>query len=619
MPSNVQLGRAYVVAGLDTTALAQGLRQMQVLLRDAGGQIAGAMHGALRGVGIGLDAARGGLRAIGDTISGVGGKMISLAREAMAPIENMARAGAAQMDRIAKMSTRLGVATEWLSETAYAASLAGVEMETLTSAITRMSVAIEAGATGRGKMAEVFRAIGVDARALAAANTAEQFDTLAAAIRDVADQGVRMTAVRAIFGRGTESLLQFFPTDMSAGRTEARRLGVSILAETARAAERLQDMYTRLGAAINGIGNSIASALMPYLERVNLYFANFAANVGDYLRRNPEIVRGIYEWAKALLAVGGSLVGIGTAISALSVLASPGGIIFGVIAATVVWSGAIDDLAASWRDAVMQFEIGGRAVGEWLGLFREGMANVARAVADLWPTISEMVGNIFHGIFAMLRNFGAQIRIWLMQLLKNIITELLPAIREAMSQNIVGRQFIPVLNVLAGNLQTSLTKAIRAAKVDAAMAKITGGNIGVELREGAEKLATGAGKILGAFREGIGSPAMELFKNFVGEKRRGTGDIMDVFRGLGETFPTMGAGPAPMFRTMVDDIVEAGETAARVVSDYVSAGGFSARAMGAMSSRDPFTIKIDKQIEEQKKTNRILSEIADRSIFPVYG
>jgi hypothetical protein len=217
----------------------------------------------------------GKLRAIGPAAILAGGAF------AGALVKNVADTA----DELAKLSAKTGIAVEDLSRLQYAAGLSGVSSDQLGGAITKLSKNMADAATGTGDAAAAFDAMGVSVKN-ADGTLKSQRDVLeevADRFSGYADGAEKSALAQRIFGRAGADLIPLLNSGAKGLKDmadESDRLGNTIDAKTAKAAERFNDDLTRLNTAIAGAGRQIAGPLIQSLADASNYFIKTANDVG---------------------------------------------------------------------------------------------------------------------------------------------------------------------------------------------------------------------------------------------------------------------------------------------------------------------------------------------------
>lgn len=171
-------------------------------------------------------------------------------------------------DQLNKLSQKTGIAVEKLSELAYAGDLADVNLESLATGIRKLSVNMAEAATNtNSKAAEAFKLLGVSVK-----DANGNLRSSDAVIEDLADRfaaiedGAGKTALAvALFGKSGADLIPFLNQGGKGLRDladEAKKLGLVMSGETAKAAEEFNDNLKKLSLSASALGRSIAADLL---------------------------------------------------------------------------------------------------------------------------------------------------------------------------------------------------------------------------------------------------------------------------------------------------------------------------------------------------------------------
>ncbi len=176
-----------------------------------------------------------------------------------------------EMDRMNKVSQKIGVTTEALSALEYAAKLADVEAGQLQASITKLSKAQADAAQGGKKQVELFRLLGVEF-----ANTDGTLRKADQVFVDVAERfstmrdGAEKTALAVqLFGKAGAALIPLLnggAQGIRAATDELNEFGGVVSTEAARAAEEFNDQLSRLGQVGKGAGVELATYMLPTLN-----------------------------------------------------------------------------------------------------------------------------------------------------------------------------------------------------------------------------------------------------------------------------------------------------------------------------------------------------------------
>jgi len=244
MPSAgaIRAGKAFVELGLDKDPLVRGLKSA------------------------GAD-----LKRFGASMTAVGTKMMAVGGGILAPLLGAAKSFASMGDQLDKMSQRTGVAVESLSELRFAAEQSGASVEDLAGVIQKMNRRVGRITAGEGTASQVaaLQELGLSIERLSGMNPEERFLAIADAMASYGDQAAAAGLAQRAFGTGVDALLPLIMQG-SAGiaelREEARRLGITMSTEDAKAAAELTDQMNRLGRTLKSVvfeaGRALADALI---------------------------------------------------------------------------------------------------------------------------------------------------------------------------------------------------------------------------------------------------------------------------------------------------------------------------------------------------------------------
>jgi hypothetical protein len=137
-----------------------------------------------------------------------------------------------------------------------------------------------------------------------------------------------------VFGRGGTALLPMLnggAAGLRQMREEARRLGIQVSTEDARAADDLGDAWDRIKAVFRAAVFAIGGALAPSVSSLTGYVTELLAGTVRWIRENKELIATAAKIAVGVTAVGLAIVGLGLTVTvvgvALSGLASAVGLL----------------------------------------------------------------------------------------------------------------------------------------------------------------------------------------------------------------------------------------------------------------------------------------------------
>lgn len=189
------------------------------------------------------------------------------------------------VDALAKVSDRLGIATQSLAGLQHAASIAGVENATLEKSLVKLAVGVSDAADGTGIAKDAFIELGLSAALLEKMPIDQQMLKVADAMQGVelqADKvrlatelfGARGVAVLNMLGGGSKNLIEM--------AKEADHLGIAINRVDAAKIELANDAVTKAKGVFTGLGNQLATAFSPIIGGVATEFYQAALDAEGF-------------------------------------------------------------------------------------------------------------------------------------------------------------------------------------------------------------------------------------------------------------------------------------------------------------------------------------------------
>jgi hypothetical protein len=198
------------------------------------------------------------------------------------------------IDHLDKLSVRTGISVEKMGALSLGAQLAGADIDELVLGVDRFARSLASAGDPTSDQAVLLRALGVTSR-----DTFPALEQLAHGLKGVGDAATRTDVAYTLLGRGGARLIAFLD-DQSEGfadlEKQASNLGLTFDSKTSKAAVRVNDNITRLGAATSGILQKAIIELLPDLDRaaevterwaesnrdvVSSGFANYVREVGS--------------------------------------------------------------------------------------------------------------------------------------------------------------------------------------------------------------------------------------------------------------------------------------------------------------------------------------------------
>lgn len=167
------------------------------------------------------------------------------------------------------MAQRTGISVEALSALSHAAQMSDTSMESLQSALVKMTKFIEGAASGSGEASKALQQLGLSASALKGLSPERQFETLADALNAIPDPGQRAVAAMEVFGKGAADiriLLNEGSEGIRAFTDEARQTGKVMTTETAKAAADTADAFDSMMKSVDMAMVAFGSTFAPVVK-----------------------------------------------------------------------------------------------------------------------------------------------------------------------------------------------------------------------------------------------------------------------------------------------------------------------------------------------------------------
>ncbi len=339
---------------------------------------------------------------------------------ALTAIGGIAYKAAQNADDLNTMAKQTGFTTDELQKMQYAADRIDVSMETITGAAARMTKQL-------GSNEDKFASLGVATRDVNGnfRSTSDIFYDTVTALSQIQNETERDTVAMDIFGRSANELAGVIDDGGAALRDfgkEAEDAGLIMSQETLDGLNQVNDEIDKLKAQAVGTlaqaGAKALEALQPVLEKV----ANAIAKVLEYISTlSPETMKVILIVLAAVAAISPLLSLISGLSMALSLLASPVGIVIAVIAALVAIGVVLyknwdtikakatemwENIKAKWEEfktttkATFE-EIGNNLKEKWENIktnVTTTVENIKQGIVDKFNSAKDTVLNVFESI-----------------------------------------------------------------------------------------------------------------------------------------------------------------------------------------------------------------------------
>lgn len=322
---------------------------------------------------------------------------------ALVALGGMGLKAANDADKLLTLSRNTGLSTDALQKMSYASALIDVDLNTITSAVTKMK-------KGLDKNAEVYKKIGVAVKDASGEyrNIEDIFNDTVAALGTIENETERDTTAMTLFGASAEELAGLLDDGGEALKTlgdEAQNKGAIISNEDLQNAGELQDtldkIKAQLGGAFGQAAVKVATALTPVLEKVAEVISNISEKLANLSPETLTIIAVILAVIAAISPIAALIANIATAISIITPMitalnaalaANPAIlIIMGVIAAITLLIVAVKAIVEHWD------QIKEKAAEVW-GAVTEKFNAIKDAVVEKFNAVKEKVTGVFNNI-----------------------------------------------------------------------------------------------------------------------------------------------------------------------------------------------------------------------------
>jgi lambda family phage tail tape measure protein len=250
------------------------------------------------------------------------GKAIAVsAAAAGVAVAYMTKQAIDNMDKLGKQAQMAGVTVESLSALSYAAELAGLSQDELTSSMVKLTKGMSDAKQGTGEALKGFQALGIEVDKLGSADSAMQ--AIAEQFAGMKDGAEKTALAVSLFGRSGAQMIPFLNAGADGLRQmskEADILGKVISTETAKSAEEFNDTLTKMGSISEGLINRFAAGVLPALN--NLTQAFFDAYLqADGMREEINKLVGVdmVRWAENIGIALAHIVDVGVMVARVMV------------------------------------------------------------------------------------------------------------------------------------------------------------------------------------------------------------------------------------------------------------------------------------------------------------
>jgi hypothetical protein len=189
------------------------------------------------------------------------------------------RSEAERLDKIGKISIRLGIGVEELSGLQFAAEQSGIAVAQFNMGLQRMTRRMSEAANGTGEAKDAIKELGLDAKQLRDAGPGEALLQVADALARIKNPTDRLRLAFKLFDSEGVSMLQLF----SKGRAgleemldKAREVGATVDREMVDRFTEMNDRVNEMKTAWSAMAREIESTVAPVVTALSLRFLALA-------------------------------------------------------------------------------------------------------------------------------------------------------------------------------------------------------------------------------------------------------------------------------------------------------------------------------------------------------
>jgi hypothetical protein len=402
------------------------------------------------------ESALGGLKSAAMMVGGALGVGLSVAG-----ITAFVKSSMSAIGETKGLATILGMSSEGFGRLSGAARLAGVDQETFAHSLEKMNEKLgDVATTGEGPAADALRRFGISAKSLVNAGPEKAFEQLLGVLAKIENPMERASVAVDLFGKSGQSIIKMAAKGsggIAGMAADAGKLGVALSDVDVAKVGAANVALNRVQMAVEGIGNSLAVTLAPYIKTAADGLANFGISVVSAFNSARPALSAFFEgaigWADTLWTGLGHLVaGVVEVKSALDQLLTDlfgvsdittvfgaglivvSGLFFGlpgaIVAAVAGIVGfetslkfvmdVIDGVGFAFRNLPEIFEIAGMQIsekviniGEYFATLPTNLGIIADYIAGNWVELItdavNAVGSLFQNLGVNLANLGSAI------------------------------------------------------------------------------------------------------------------------------------------------------------------------------------------------------------------
>ena len=298
------------------------------------------------------------------------------------------------IDKLGKVSSKLGVTSQELQRFRFAAKLAGVEETALDMGLQRFIRRVGEAAQGTGEAKDALKMMGIQ---LTNSNGSVRSATdllgqVSEALKNTKDPAERLRLAFKLFdseGVAMVNMLKNGKTALNSTMMEADKLGFVLSDKVVAASQRVNDAFFKMTQSLAGVKNNLVGSLAPALERMGTWWTEFAAQFST-------TIQPLWTWLEEHLA------SISTGFGSATEAGAKWGQIIGYHAVELTkkitaFFTKVEDGTTGWQ----KFKEGAKSAFKVAMEFAKGFLTVIEGIA--WAINKAIAG------YKALRSFGGSI------------------------------------------------------------------------------------------------------------------------------------------------------------------------------------------------------------------
>jgi len=338
-------------------------------------------------------------KGIGRALGRVGKSLLSfkaglIAVAGVAGMGLMIKSSIQVIDKLGKVSSKLGVTSQELQRFRFAAKLAGVEETALDMGLQRFIRRVGEAAQGTGEAKDALKKMGIqltnsNGRVRSATDLLGQ---VSEALKNTKDPAERLRLAFKLFdseGVAMVNMLKNGKTALNSTMMEADKLGFVLSDKVVAASQRVNDAFFKMTQSLAGFKNNLVGSLAPALERMGNWWTEFAAQFST-------TIQPLWTWLEEHLA------SISTGFGSATEAGAKWGQIIGYHAVELTkkitaFFTKVEDGTTGWQ----KFKEGAKSAFKVAMEFAKGFLTVIEGIA--WAINKAIAG------YKALRSFGGSI------------------------------------------------------------------------------------------------------------------------------------------------------------------------------------------------------------------